>query len=85
GRTDAVFGPATDGGFWLVGLARRRPAPGLFQSVRWSSEHALADAVRSLPRGFETAFLETLSDVDQAEDLGALIPWSMSPRVSAAR
>jgi rSAM/selenodomain-associated transferase 1 len=35
-RADAVFGPATDGGYWLIGLARRRSAPGLFQNVRWT-------------------------------------------------
>ena len=38
---DAVFGPADDGGYWLIGLARRRTAPNLFQGVRWSTRHAL--------------------------------------------
>jgi uncharacterized protein len=71
---DAVFGPAEDGGYWLVGL-KRRPAfpgrfrPGLFKVVRWSSEHALADTIAGLPAHFKVARLETLSDVDTAEDL----------------
>ena len=55
GRCDLVFGPAADGGFWLVGARRRRPLPaGLYAAVRWSTRHALADARASLP-GSRTA------------------------------
>lgn len=64
GRQDAVFGPAADGGYWLVGLKRRPAVPPLFRRVRWSSEHALADTLAGLPEGFRIAFLETLVDVD---------------------
>lgn len=64
GKHDAVFGPAVDGGYWLVGLKRRPVVPPLFRRVRWSSEHALADTLAGLPKGFRIAFLETLEDVD---------------------
>lgn len=33
-RTDAVFGPASDGGYWLLGL--RRPDPSLLIGVPMS-------------------------------------------------
>lgn len=66
---DAVFGPATDGGYWLIGLARRRAAPGLFHEVRWSTQHALNDTLKSLPVRFNIEMLETLSDIDEARDL----------------
>jgi uncharacterized protein len=69
GRADAVFGPAEDGGYWLIGLARRRPAPNLFEGVRWSTKHALADTVKTLPGGFQVSHLETLADIDEARDL----------------
>lgn len=69
GRAEAVFGPATDGGYWLVGLRRRPRVPrGLFQSVRWSSADALADTLAGLPRAMSLSLLETLSDVDDAAD-----------------
>jgi len=71
---DAVFGPAADGGYWLVGLARRRAAPDLFRGVRWSTPRALADTRASLPAGFRTALVETLADVDEAADLGHFGP-----------
>ncbi|MEM8937174.1 MAG: TIGR04282 family arsenosugar biosynthesis glycosyltransferase [Pseudomonadota bacterium] len=79
---DAVFGPAQDGGYWLVGLARRPAAldlfyPDLFRNVRWSSEHALSDTLRSLPATFDVQILsDTLADIDEAKDLSALGPFS---------
>jgi hypothetical protein len=70
GRADAVFGPASDGGYWLVGYGPRRPFRP-FAGVRWSGEHALADTLRNF-RGRRIALLRTLHDVDTAEDLAAL-------------
>ncbi|CAN0587899.1 unnamed protein product, partial [Ectocarpus sp. 12 AP-2014] len=38
GSHDAVFGPAVDGGYWLVGLSPRRAPPAqMFDAVRWST------------------------------------------------
>ena len=48
GRARACFGPAPDGGYWLVALGPRRPARP-FAGVRWSTAHALADTLRTLP------------------------------------
>lgn len=67
GRADAVFGPAQDGGYWLVGMSPRRPAHP-FAAVRWSTRHALADTLMNF-RGQRIAHLRTLRDVDTAADL----------------
>jgi hypothetical protein len=72
GPNEAVFGPAEDGGFWLVGLKRVRAVPAdLFAGVRWSTPHALADSRASL-KGLRTGFVDRLRDVDSAVDLAAL-------------
>lgn len=69
GRNDAVFGPAPDGGYWLVGLRRLRAIPPtLFANVRWSSRHALRDTEATLPH-HRIAHVATLRDVDTAADL----------------
>ena len=73
-HADAAFGPAQDGGYWLVGLNRRRAAPHLFSGVRWSTKHALKDTLKTLPAGFGVAMLETLQDVDEASDLAVIGP-----------
>ncbi len=69
GSHDAVFGPAEDGGYWLIGLHNSARVPhGLFDGVRWSTEHALADTIASLP-GARIALVDRLRDVDTAQDL----------------
>jgi hypothetical protein len=70
GRADAVFGPAEDGGYWLVGMGPRRPARP-FAGVRWSTEHTLADTLRNFA-GRRVVLLRRLRDVDTAEDLAAV-------------
>jgi rSAM/selenodomain-associated transferase 1 len=67
GHYDAAFGPAEDGGYWLVALGPRRPAQP-FDKVRWSTEHALADTLRNF-RGRRVARMRVLRDVDTACDL----------------
>jgi uncharacterized protein len=69
GRHDAVFGPAEDGGYWLVALGPRRPAQP-FHKARWSTEHALADTLRNF-RGRRVMQARMLRDVDTACDLPA--------------
>jgi rSAM/selenodomain-associated transferase 1 len=72
GRHDAVFGPAPDGGYWLIGLKRTTPPPpGFLHEVRWSTRHALADSRATLP-GARIALIDTLQDIDTGADLRAL-------------
>ncbi|MDB4197537.1 TIGR04282 family arsenosugar biosynthesis glycosyltransferase [Ascidiaceihabitans sp.] len=69
GTSDAVFGPAHDGGFWLVGFKRSNPMPPrLFQDVRWSTEHALGDTRASLG-GLRVTLVDELQDIDTVDDL----------------
>jgi len=71
GRFDFVFGPARDGGFWLVG-ARHRPPD--FGEVRWSTRNALADVLANLPRSRSVGFAATLDDVDDGDAYRRLGP-----------
>ena len=64
GRHDVVFGPAADGGFWLVGARRSPRLPPLFGKVRWSSPYALEDTLANLPSRVSVGFAARLADVD---------------------
>ena len=64
GRHDIVFGPAQDGGFWLVGARRSPRLPALFGQVRWSSPDALSDTLGNLEGRVLVGFAATLDDVD---------------------
>lgn len=68
GASDAVFGPAADGGYWLVGLKRIPRVPRAFGNVRWSTKHALADTRANLA-GLRIAEVAPLHDVDEKGDL----------------
>ena len=67
-RHDLVLGPATDGGYYVIGL--RRPVPQLFDEVEWGTGEVLARTVRIAgDLGLSVALLEPLDDVDRPEDL----------------
>lgn len=70
GACDAVFGPATDGGYWLVGLRRRPRFIDPFTEVRWSTRHALADTLAGLTDR-RVAMVATLADVDDGAAFAA--------------
>ena len=64
---DAVFGPARDGGFWLVGVRDARLFPGLFRGVRWSGPETLAQTLENLAPNRRVMLLETLEDIDDKD------------------
>jgi rSAM/selenodomain-associated transferase 1 len=70
-RHDAVFGPALDGGYTLVGL--HRPATELFESIPWSTASVMAETRMRLHRlGLSHAELPPLGDIDEPADLDQL-------------
>jgi uncharacterized protein len=79
GTADAVFGPADDGGFWLLGL--RRPDPALLLGVPMSTPRTGAVQLARLDRaGLRVAMLPSLTDVDtvtEAESVAAQCPDSL--------
>jgi len=74
GTYDLVFGPAEDGGFWLVGARHPAKLPPIFERVRWSGPHALADTLAALPRRITVGFVERLEDVDDGDAYRRLAP-----------
>ena len=68
GGSDAVFGPAEDGGYYLVALSG---APcSLFHDIPWSGPEVLATSLaRACEAGLSTALLPTWYDVDSFEVL----------------
>ncbi|MCW2887053.1 MAG: uncharacterized protein QOE54_314 [Streptosporangiaceae bacterium] len=64
---EAVFGPAEDGGFWLLGL--RTPEPGLLTGVPMSRpDSGAVQLARLRGAGLRVAVLPELTDVDTAAD-----------------
>jgi hypothetical protein len=72
-RNDAVFGPAADGGYYLVGLREgvlKRALPTLFAGLPWGTNRVLALSLeRAAELALSVALLDALEDVDRPEDL----------------
>lgn len=67
-RHDVVLGPALDGGYYLIGMARERL--GMFDAVDWSTERVLVQTLqRAESLGLSVHTLRCLSDIDHPEDL----------------
>jgi len=67
-----VLGPASDGGYYLIGLPRKVPSSplGLFSDIAWGTSVVLQETCRRLKeQGLDYTLLETLDDVDRPEDL----------------
>ena len=83
GRRDAVFGPAADGGYWTMGLARSDPR--VFQGVPMSRPHTgAAQRARLAALGLETHYLPLLRDVDTFEDARSVAVAAPGGRFAAA-
>ena len=68
---DAVFAPAEDGGYALIGL--RRAARAVFDRVEWGSAKVMAQTRRNLRRlQWRWRELRTVWDVDRPEDVARL-------------
>lgn len=81
-QADLVLGPATDGGYYLIGLRSQQTLettnnPGdlfwsfpLFQAIDWGSDQVFQQTVAVASQlGCSIAYLDRLTDIDRPEDL----------------
>ena len=65
--SDFVIGPATDGGYYLLGM--NRFAPEVFQGIEWSTDTVFRETVARIRQsGADYEVLPLLSDVDEIGD-----------------
>jgi len=77
-RSDAVIGPATDGGFYLIGM--NRTIPELFLNRQWSTSDVLSESIAILKQLEIThELLPELSDIDTFDDLKKSALWTGKP------
>ncbi|MBI2517907.1 MAG: TIGR04282 family arsenosugar biosynthesis glycosyltransferase [Opitutae bacterium] len=67
-QADVVLGPATDGGYYLIGL--RAPQPGLFAGIAWSTASVLGQTREHIRRGGLS-----LAELPMADDVDTLTDW----------
>ncbi len=69
---EVVFGPASDGGYYLIGMKNFYPK--LFEGITWSVSSVLENSIQKL-KEMETSFalLKELNDVDIYQDWERLL------------
>ena len=71
--SDAVIGPASDGGYYLIGFRRETFLPGVFQKITWGGDSVFSQTMELFGKsGAKVYVLPEHSDVDTIEDLRAL-------------
>ncbi len=70
-KSDVIIGPATDGGYYLIGL--KKIIPELFQGINWGTSEVLSRTVAiAQSLNLVINYLPQLSDIDLPEDLKKL-------------
>jgi len=65
---DLVFGPAEDGGYYLVGMSKLIRE--VFENVTWSSEQTLRESLEQAGKsGYTAGYTKKLRDIDTIEDV----------------
>jgi hypothetical protein len=81
---DAVFVPALDGGYVLVG--QRRADPRWFSDMTWSHAGVMAETRQRLhAAGVRWAELPAVADIDEPADLAHLPPGWLAPAAGTGR
>lgn len=63
-----VLGPATDGGYYLIGM--NKPLELLFNNIKWSTSEVLSKTIdRAQRTGLTYSLLPVLNDIDDLEDI----------------
>ncbi|MHC1711983.1 MAG: TIGR04282 family arsenosugar biosynthesis glycosyltransferase [Solidesulfovibrio sp.] len=69
-HADAVLGPATDGGYYLIGFTKKSYFPAVFADMPWSTESVAARTTAACQRAnVRLALVPELPDCDTAGDL----------------
>ncbi|MCK0107770.1 TIGR04282 family arsenosugar biosynthesis glycosyltransferase [Flavobacteriaceae bacterium S0825] len=67
-NNDVVFGPAEDGGYYLIGMSKFHNC--IFENKAWSTSVLLEETLAELKqKKIEVSLIETLNDIDTFEDL----------------
>jgi hypothetical protein len=69
-EAQVVLGPATDGGYYLIGCRKESLRASLFSGIDWRGASVCAETIRRVEEaGLEAALIEPWPDIDTCEDL----------------
>jgi rSAM/selenodomain-associated transferase 1 len=83
---DAVLGPSSDGGYYLIGFSKEDFLPEAFDNVAWGTDRVFAHTVKMFKRHRRRLYvLPRWHDVDTLEDLKSLVARSRNTNFRNSR
>ena len=83
---DAVIGPATDGGYYLIGFRYDKFLPAVFEGLAWGTGSVFSETLNILQtRGYQTAIMPKWQDIDTRDDLINLMERNKSTAFAHSR
>ena len=77
---DVTFGPADDGGYYLIGLREPHPEVFALPTAEWGGPEVLRLSLEAAAAaGLSLAMLRSERDLDEAEDLEAFLADPLTP------
>jgi len=71
-NSDAVVGPASDGGYYLIGFRKSSFLPEVFHGINWGSNSVFRETMKLLSvSGYHVRVLDERHDIDTIDDLRA--------------
>jgi len=84
--SDAVIGPAADGGYYLIGMKTETFLPDIFSGLPWSTAYVFSETLKILQAcGQRTEILPEWRDVDTRDDLISLMERNKSTAFADSR
>lgn len=79
-NNNVVFGPAEDGGYYLIGMSKMNTS--IFENKPWSQSELLDVSLNQLKKQkVSVGLIETLNDIDTFEDLIASDFYNKNPKI----
>jgi hypothetical protein len=84
--SDAVIGPAADGGYYLVGFRRDKFLPDIFEGLTWSTPFILQESIQILKtKNYTPQLIGEWHDIDTSDDLPGLIERNKGTKFADSR
>lgn len=74
GSYPPVIGPASDGGYYIIGFHYGNFLPSVFEGINWSTESVFNETLKTFEKyGIKPYVLPLLSDIDTVDDLRKIL------------
>jgi len=85
-KSDAVLGPASDGGYYLIGFKKASFLPDVFHGIPWSTSSVYRETIEVFRLSkYRVHILRHWNDVDTLDDLRALVTRNQDTDFRASR